>query len=80
LEGCQLKNLLNEVLSFVESDSKWWEAAALQCETAAKELSLEDQAKWHLLCAVYRERAKAHKELIVSVRQRSGAISDQLGG
>jgi hypothetical protein len=67
-------DLLREILSFVEGDAKWWDDAAGQCESIAKNLSLEDQAKWHLLCAVYRERAQAHRELVNSIgmRQASG--------
>ena len=66
-------DLLREVLSFVEGDSKWWDDAAQQCESIAKDLSFEDQAKWHLLCAVYRERAQAHRELVKSIRVRQAS-------
>ena len=67
-----MEDLLKEVLSFVEGDSKWWEDAARQCGELANNLPPDEKAKWHLLCAVYNERAKAHRELVAKVRQRAG--------
>lgn len=70
-----MEDLIKEVLSFIETDAKWWEDAARQCGELASNLSPEEKAKWLLLCAVYGERAQAHREIVKSVRmrQRSGA-------
>jgi hypothetical protein len=68
-----MENLLKEVLSFVEGDSRWWEDAARQCNELASKLSPVEKAKWDLLCAVYYERAKAHRELVTKIRERAGA-------
>ncbi|HWO33605.1 MAG TPA: hypothetical protein VNO32_32820 [Candidatus Acidoferrum sp.] len=67
-----MDQLLNEVLSFVEGDVRWWDEAAQRVEELARRLSEAERAKWELLAAVYRERAQAHTELVGSVRKRSG--------
>jgi hypothetical protein len=67
-----LDQLLNEVLSFVEGDVRWWDEAAQRVEELARRLPEAERAKWELLAAVYRERAQAHTELVGSVRKRSG--------
>lgn len=67
-----MEELLKEVLSFVEGDVRWWDEAAQHLEELASGLPEMEQAKWQLLVAVYRERARAHTELVESVRKRSG--------
>jgi hypothetical protein len=67
-----LDPLLNEVLSFVEGDVRWWDEAAKHVEELASGLPQAERSKWHLLVAVYHERARAHTELVGSVRKRSG--------
>jgi hypothetical protein len=67
-----LEELLEEVLSFVEGDARWWDEAAQHVEELASGLPEAQQAKWQLLVAVYHERAKAHTELVGNVRKRSG--------
>jgi hypothetical protein len=65
-----LENPLVEVLSFVEGDVKWWEDAAQHCEELAHKLGGEEQAQLGLLCAVYRERAQSHRDLVARMRER----------
>jgi hypothetical protein len=67
-----LEDLLKEVLSFFEGDARWWDEAAQHVEELASGLREAERAKWDLLAAVYRERAKAHTELVVRVRILSG--------
>jgi hypothetical protein len=67
-----LEELLKEVLSFVEGDARWWDEAAQHVEELASSLPDAEKTKWDLLAAVYHERAKAHAELVGSVRKRSG--------
>jgi hypothetical protein len=67
-----LEALLKEVLSFVERDARWWDEAAQHVEELASGLPEAERTKWDLLAAVYHERAKAHTELVASVRKRSG--------
>jgi hypothetical protein len=67
-----LEGLLKELLSFVEGDVRWWDEAAQHMEELAGGLPEAERAKWQLLAAVYRERAQAHRELVGSVRKRSG--------
>jgi hypothetical protein len=70
-------DLLNEVLRFVEGDAKWWEDAGQNCEEIARNLSPTEQAKCHLLSAAYRERAKSHRDLVASIRQRASGASER---
>jgi hypothetical protein len=67
-----LEDLLKEVLSFFEGDARWWDEAAQQVEELASGLPEAERAKWDLLTAVHRERAKAHTELVGRVRKRTG--------
>jgi hypothetical protein len=69
---CELEELLKEVLSFVEGDVRWWDEAAQRVEELASGLPEAERVKWDLLAAVYHERARAHSELVGSVRKRSG--------
>ena len=66
-----MEELLKEVLSFVEGDVRWWGEAAQHVEELASVLPESERTKWNLLAAVYHERAKAHTELVASVRKRS---------
>jgi hypothetical protein len=66
-----LDPLLNEVLSFVEGDARWWDEAAQHVEELASGLPEAKRAKWDLLVAVYHERAKSHTDLVASVQKRS---------
>ena len=66
-----MEEVLKEVLSFVEGDVRWWDEAAQHVEELASDLPEAERTKWHLLAAVYHERAKAHTELVASVRTRS---------
>jgi hypothetical protein len=65
-----LEELLKEVLSFVEGDAKWWDDAAQHVEDLASTLPETEKTKWNLLAAVYHERARAHTDLVGSVRKR----------
>ena len=66
-----MEELLKEVLSFVEGDVRWWGEAAQHVEELASVLPESERTKWNLLAAVYHERAKAHTELVASVRKRA---------
>jgi hypothetical protein len=66
-----LEELLKDVLSFVEGDVRWWDEAAQHVEELASVLPESERTKWNLLAAVYHERAKAHTELVASVRKRA---------
>ena len=66
-----MEELLKEVLSFVEGDVRWWDEAAQHVEELADALPESERTKWNLLAAVYHERAKAHTELVASVRKRA---------
>jgi hypothetical protein len=63
-------NSLNDLLAIVESDSLWWLNVAQQCEELADQLPPVAKAKCSLLCAVLRERAKLHQDLVAKARQR----------
>ena len=65
-----MEELLKEVLSFVEGDVRWWDEAAQHVGELASGLPETERTKWELLAAVYHERAKAHTELVASVRKR----------
>ena len=66
-----MQELFREVLTFVEGNSKWWEEAAQNCADLANKRS-DNEAGWmFLLCAVYHERAKLHRNIVAKMRQRS---------
>lgn len=68
-----MEELLDEVMAFVEGDAKWWDDVAQHCEDLANGLVGQEQSRWQLFAAVYRERAQTHRELAERIRQRSGA-------
>jgi hypothetical protein len=53
-----MNDLLKEVFSVVESDSRWFNDAAQYLEDYANQLNDGEKPKWELLAAVYRERAQ----------------------
>ena len=57
-----------QLLSFTEEDAKRWDDAANHCERIAANLPLEHRAALELQCAVYRERAKMHRDLVAKLR------------
>jgi hypothetical protein len=59
-----------ELLSFVEADVNRWGQAAQRCEEVADKLSPPDRAQWLLFCAVFKEHAELHRNLVARVRQR----------
>jgi hypothetical protein len=61
---------LKELLSFVEADGSRWEEAAQRCEEVAVNLSLSDRTLRLLLCAVFKEHAKIHRDVVARARQR----------
>jgi hypothetical protein len=66
----------NELLSLIESDIKWFDDAAQNCEQNSLTIaSVEMSAVQLLFSAVYRERAQAHKRLIEATRERLDAIA-----
>jgi hypothetical protein len=67
------RKLLNSVLEFVEGNARWWLDAAANCERFSSRLSLEEKAEEDFICAVYRERAKAHLELVARTRLGLGS-------
>jgi len=65
-----MNELVNEVLSLAEGNAKWLEHAARHFEQFAAQLHEVEKAQWHLLAAVYRERAQAFQSQAEKVRQR----------
>ena len=68
-EHIALEDRLRELVSFAEEDAKRWDDAANHCEIIASRLSPEHRASLQLQCAVYRERAKMHRDLVARMRQ-----------
>lgn len=65
-----MKELVEELLSFVESDAEWWNKVAQNCQELVRKVGSDEEARLLLLCEVYRERAKVHKDMVAKVRQR----------
>ncbi len=65
------KQMCEDLLSFVESDAQWWNEAAQRCEDLVNKLGEDLGAEWNLHCAVYRERAKTHLQLVEKMRANS---------
>lgn len=59
-----------ELLSFIEEDAKRWDDAADHCEMIAAKLPPDRRASLELQCAVYRERAKMHRDVVAKVKAR----------
>jgi hypothetical protein len=64
-----LEDKLKELLEFAEGDAKAWDDAAQHCEELANGLPESKRAECNLVCAVYRERAKLHREMVAKFRQ-----------
>ena len=65
-----MRELVEELLAFVEADAKRWEEAAKQCEGVAEKLSPSDRAQWLLMCAVFNEHAGLHRKMLARMRER----------
>jgi hypothetical protein len=57
-----------ELLSFTEEDAKRWDDAANHCEMIAAKLPPDHRASLELQCAVYRERAKMHRDIVAKIK------------
>jgi hypothetical protein len=57
-----------ELLSFIEEDAKRWDDAANHCEIIAAKLPPDHRASLELQCAVYRERAKMHRDIVEKLK------------
>jgi hypothetical protein len=64
-----LEERIQELMSFVEEDAKRWDDAANHCEIIAARLAPDHRANLQLQCAVYRERAKMHRDLVAKMRK-----------
>jgi hypothetical protein len=65
-----MEEIVEELLSFVESDAEWWNKVAQNCPELVSKVGGDEEARLLLLCEGYRERAKVHEEMIAKVRQR----------
>ena len=65
-----MEDKLEELLAFVEDDAKHWEDVAERCEKLADGFPEGKKAEQELLCAVYRERATLHREMVAKFRQQ----------
>ena len=63
-----MDDLLKEVLTFAEGTGRWLNEAAQHFEYLAAQLAADEKAKWHLLAAVYRERAQMSGSLMAKTR------------
>lgn len=68
-----MEDLLKQVLDFAEGNAKWLDDAAKHFEILAAQLAEDEKSKWHLLAAVYRERAQACGNMLRQMRKRSTA-------
>ena len=61
-------SLSEEILSLVESDTRFWNDAAQRCEHVAGTVADErEKREWELMAAVYRERVKMHAVFVDEV-------------
>jgi hypothetical protein len=60
---------LKEILSLAESNATWLEDAARHFEEFAAQLHAVEKARWHLLAAVYREKAQTIQSEAEKVRE-----------
>jgi hypothetical protein len=64
-----VEDKLKQLLSFVEDDANAWLDVAKSCEEFASGFPDAKKAEVEVLCAVYRERAKLHREMVAKFRQ-----------
>jgi hypothetical protein len=77
-EGRNMEDLLKEVLTFAEGTGRWLNEAAQHFENLAAQLAADEKAKWHLLAAVYRERANIGQSLMAKTRESLAAGEAEL--
>jgi hypothetical protein len=63
---------LQEAFSLIETDVKCLQDAAQHIEELASALDSKERAKWDLVAAVYRERAKLHEDILHLLSSRGG--------
>ena len=64
-------SLSDEILSLIESDTRFWNDAAQRCEYVAGTVAGErEKREWELMAAVYRERVKIHATFVAKLRER----------
>jgi hypothetical protein len=70
-------SLSDEILSLVESDTRFWNDAADRCEHVAGTVADErEKREWQLMAAVYRERVNIHALFVAKLRERlDGSVS-----
>ena len=70
-------SLSEEILSLIESDTRFWNDAAERCEHIAGTVADErGKREWELMAAVYRERVKMHAVFVAKLRDRlDGSVS-----
>jgi hypothetical protein len=73
-----MEDLLKEVLTFAEGTARWLDEAAQHFENLAAQLAADERAKWHLLAAVYRERAQISGSLMAKTRESLAAGEAEL--
>jgi hypothetical protein len=77
-ERSYMEDLLKEVLTFAEGTGRWLNEAAQHFEILAAQLAADEKAKWHLLAAVYRERAQISESLMAKTRDSLTADDGEL--
>jgi hypothetical protein len=64
-------SLSEEILSLIESDTRFWNDAAERCEHIAGTVADErGKREWELMAAVYRDRVKMHAVFVTKLRER----------
>jgi hypothetical protein len=75
-------SLSEEILSLIESDTRFWNDAADRCEHVAGTVADErEKREWELMAAVYRERVSIHAVFVAKLRERlDGSVSSSSKG
>jgi hypothetical protein len=75
-------SLSEEILSLIESDTRFWNDAAQRCEHVAGTVGDErEKREWELMAAVYRERVNIHAVFVAKLRERlDGSVSSSSKG
>ena len=64
-------SLSDEILSLIESDTRFWNDAAQRCAHVAGTVADErEKREWELMAAVYRERVEMHAVFVTKLRER----------
>jgi len=67
------------IQEILEQNAKWWDSAAVHCETVAARLESDKKEEWLFISSVYRERSDIQAQLLERLRAvESPVLTDRI--